>query len=505
MTAVARPRRGIVSRPTNASWRRIRRLSRNEFLLLRRFHVLTATAVVTALWSVVLAVTPAGARQVIAPLVLLTDVTALSFLFVPALLLLERTEGVELALAVTPTRRSERVGVRVGLLTWLSLLAGAVIIAVSGLPHAAPRLLGIAMLGALFGLVATAVVGRATTLTTFLTRAPLVAVPLIAPALLYLLGLADTPALYVSPVTSAVDLLHGRMHWAGLTWQAVSVIVCAVVISRSGSLASASPRIAAVRRFRPGRRHPDVYTWQAAVGSFARTDRRTLVRDGLLVMLVCSVPLVALIMRVIVTVGPDWAQQRYGVALTPYLPLVEVVLLVIHTPVIFGSLAGLLLLEDRDAGLFGPLAATRATVTTLLAYRLAATVAVTTTTLALSLPLTGVGHPAGTVGHLSTAIAAGGVSVVPPLLMTALATNRVQGVAVMKILGLPLYLPIATWFLADTPARWLFAPLPTSWAAWAAWAPTPVQAVTMTAGAVLVTAAVAAPLSRRFLLRATNL
>ncbi|CAN5874120.1 hypothetical protein BH23ACT10_BH23ACT10_34290 [soil metagenome] len=477
---------------------RIRQLLRTELRLARRLHVLTATTVVTVLWSAVLAVLPDDTRRTVAPLVLLTEVTALGFLFVPALLVLERAEGVDAALRMTPTTYGERVGVRVGLTTALSLLAGAVIVISAGLPDVTPRLVGVLMLAILFGLVATTLIAGAVTLTTFLARTPLVAVPLIAPALLHLLGLVDSPLLDVSPVTSAVDLLHGRMHWAGLAWQAVWIVGCAVAVGRSESREPASPRIGTVRSSSRAPAHPGAYARSAAVRSFARTDRRTLLRDGLLLMLVVSVPLVAVLMRLVATAGVDWAQQRHGIALAAHLPLVQVVLLVLHTPVIFGSLAGLLLLEDRDAGLFGPLSVTRATIATLLGYRLTTTVAVTTITLACSLALTGVSHPAGIVGHLSTAIAAGAVSVVPALLMAALADDRVQGVAVMKMIGLPLYLPIATWFLTGS-ATWLFAPLPTAWVAWTAWAPTALQALAMAIGALVVTACVAAPLCRRVL------
>ncbi len=492
---VGAPPHGIVD-PARAARRRVRQLLRTEVRLLRRFHVVTATIIVTALWVAVLLLAPAGARRVVAPLVLLTDVTALSFLFVPALLVLERMEGVEAALRMTPASASERIGVRVGATAALSLIAGAAVGVGAGLPDVAPRLVAVATMSVFFGLVAAAATGRAATLTTFLIRAPLIAVPLLTPALVYLLGLADAPVLDVSPVTSAVDMMYGRWHWTGLTWQLTCIAGVALLVARTpvGQPAAAAP--AGVRRARRRRTHPGRYTIRAAVGSFARTDRRTLPADRLALMLLASVPLVALVVRVIGTVGVDWAQRRYGVALEPYLPLVQVVLLVIHTPVIFGALSGLLLLEDRDAGLLGPVAVTRATVATLVAYRLAASVLATALALGLSLPVAAVGHPAGVAGYVSTAVAAGAASVVPALLIAAVARNRVQGVAVMKVMSLPLYLPIAAWF-AGAPARWLLAPVPTAWAAWAAWAATPGRAVAMALGAGLVSAGLAVPLVRQ--------
>jgi hypothetical protein len=73
----------------------------------------------------------------------------------------------------------------------------------------------------------------------------------------------------------------------------------------------------------------------------------------------------------------------------------------------------------------------------------------------------------------------------------------------MKLLGLPLYLPLATWAVA-APASWLAAPLPTAWLVQAAWAPSPVGAVGFALGAAFVSAAWSVPLARRFLRHATR-
>lgn len=504
MTAVA-SRRVRAPGPA-AGRRRLRRLLRTEVALAWRFNVVLATLVVTALWSVVLRVVDAPAREVVAPIVLLTDVTALGFLFVPALLVLERVEGVDAALRMTPVRRSERIGVRVGVTTILSVTAATAVCIAAGLPDIAPRVLGVVLLSVLFGLLAFALTGGATTLTAFLTRAPLVAAPLIAPALVHLAGVT-APVLYLSPVTGAVDLLRGDAHVVSVLWQLLWIAALVPVVDRALQRPPSTfgTATASMRRRASGAatwpvHHGDYTTW-AAVRSFARADRRSLVRDGLLIMLAVSVPLLTLVMRLVATLGVDWARQRYGVVLASYLPLIEVLLLVVHTPVMFGALTGLLLLEDRDAGLLGPVQATRAGLRTLLGYRLGVTAAATVIALLVSLPVDGVRHPAGGVGVVATAVAAGAASVVPALLMAATARNRVQGVAAMKMFGLPLYLPLATWIL-EGPARWAFAPVPTAWAMWASWAPTPMATVVAACGAIALSAAWGVPLARRLVQRA---
>jgi hypothetical protein len=265
-------------------------------------------------------------------------------------------------------------------------------------------------------------------------------------------------------------------------------------LDRSAALAPRAVRRAVLR-------HPGRYRVAAAIRSFARTDRRALAGDALLILLGLSVPLVALVARVVGTAGVGWVRGRYGMDLAPHLPLIWALLLVVHTPISFGALAGLLLLEDRDEHLLPVIAATRASVLTLLCYRLGATVAATAIALAISLPLAGVVHPAGATGLLGVVVAAAAFSALPALLMAAVASNRVQGVAVMKVIGLPLYLPLASWFMTGS-ARWIFAPLPSAWTAWALWASTPAAAVATAFGAVALTVAVAIPLGRRFLARA---
>jgi hypothetical protein len=63
--------------------------------------------------------------------------------------------------------------------------------------------------------------------------------------------------------------------------------------------------------------HAGRYRPAAAVRSFARADRRTLAGDALLVLLGLSVPLVALVARVIKTAGVSWIRRRYGIDLAP--------------------------------------------------------------------------------------------------------------------------------------------------------------------------------------------
>lgn len=476
-----------------------------EARLLLRLQLLTATALLTVLWILVLLAVPRGVRDALAPVVLVTDVTALGFLFVPALLALERAEHADDALRMTPARPAERIGARVASSAAVGAAAALAVTVATGLAGVGQRVLGVVLLSTLFALVSVVIMAGAPDLMRLLVRLPVVAVPLLAPALVHLAGLVDSPALHLSPATAAVDLLRRQGSFAGVVWQLCWIGGVAALAVRTVLRPTATPAAPVpAHRAAPWPTHDGKFSRWAAARSFARADRRTLVGDVTLLLLVSSVPLLTGVLRLIATVGVDWAERRYGMPLAHHLPLAAALLLVLHTPVMFGSITGLLLLEDRDAGLLGPLAATRASLSTLLRYRLGATAALTTVALAICLPLAGVGHAAGPIGHVATAVAAGAVSVVPALLLAGVADTRVQGVAVMKVIGLPLYLPLATWFVAS-PAGLLAAPIPTAWVVWTAWADAPAATLGLTAGAAALSAAVAALLAHRWRRRATTM
>jgi hypothetical protein len=76
-----------------------------------------------------------------------------------------------------------------------------------------------------------------------------------------------------------------------------------------------------------------------------------------------------------------------------------------------------------------------------------------------------------------------------------LARNKVEGVAAVKLLGLPFYAPLVTWWLTG-PAGWPLAVLPTWWVVQAQWTAWPYAL-----GGAALTIAALALLARRVLTR----
>lgn len=447
---------------------RLRGLLRTEWRLLIRMWVIAAAVVVTALWSAAILFVPPIARAVVVPLILLFDLAALGFFFIPSLVVLERAEGVSAALRVTMAGAAERLAARVGLLTAASLIAALVLVLAAGHGPLPTVLAGVMATSLTFALLAYIMVGPFETLTAYMVRVPMVAIPLLLPALVAHLGIWDAWPLYLSPVTGQLDLMSGHFSWIQMPWQAAWIGGLWILATRAvvSPVRPGSTSVVAGKHRRPIANVP--YSRWRAMRSFARADRATLLRDPLLILLVAGVPVVALAPRLLSWVGIGWIRDRFALDVTPYLPVAWGILLVLHTPLMFGSIGGLLFLEDRDARLNPVIAVTRASIGTLVAYRLGALVVATAIMLPIGFAIAGVSHPAGWTGLAATIVASAALAPLPAMAMAALAPNRAAGMALMKGIGLPLYLPLASWFVGF-PAAIAFGLIPSAWPLWALW------------------------------------
>jgi fluoroquinolone transport system permease protein len=475
---------------------RLRGLLRTEWRLLLRMWVIASAVIVTVLWSVAVLFIPASARPVVVPLILLMDLAALGFFFIPSLVVLERAEGVSAALRVTMARPGERLAVRAGLLTVASLVAAFALLLAAGHGPVLTVLAGVAATSLTFALLAYTMVGPFETLTAYMVRVPMVAVPLLLPALVTHLGIWDAWPAYLSPVTGQLELMSGRLSWIQVAWQ-VGWIWMLWILATRAVVSPVRPAPASAVVGKPGQPLADApYSRWRAIRSFATADRVTLLRDPLLVLIVAGVPAVALAARLLSWGGIGWIRDRFGLDVTPYLPVAWGMLLVLHTPLMFGSIAGLLFLEDRDARLNPVIATTRASTETLLAYRLGALVVATAVMLPIGFAIAGVSHPAGWIGLAATVVAGAALAPLPAMAMAALAPNRAAGMALMKGIGLPLYLPLASWFVGF-PAAIGFGIIPSAWPLWALWSDSAAASVATAVIGVVVSAAACWLLGRR--------
>lgn len=205
----------------------------------------------------------------------------------------------------------------------------------------------------------------------------------------------------------------------------------------------------------------------AALAVFASADLRRLARDPLLVALTAAP--VALV--VVVRLARPAVLGRLaaaGIATGGTDPLVAAFLFLMVLPFLYGAVIGLLLLEERDAGLLAVLRVTPASLRGYALYRCALAAGATAVAAAGALPASGLATGPWW-GVLPAVALAAGTAPLPGVLMAAYARDQVQGIALLKAAGLPLFAAVAGWFV-DGPWRLPLAVLPTSWPAAALWA-----------------------------------
>lgn len=478
-------------------------LVRTELALQRRHGVVAATAAVTAAWVVVLLAVPTTVRPTLVGWILFLDVAAIGVFVVPAMTVVERGNGIPAALALTRLSPATAVAVRVAVVAVGSALAaGVVVLSVPGPSGGGPVLVAAVLVSVLASLLGLVALGRQTSLTAWMTRLPLVAIPLLVPALVRGIGLWDAPVLALSPFTGGLDLLLGRWSWSAVAWILAWVVLLGALARRQASAVSdpgagAAPRRSRTRTRRATTTVVDGTTWRRrAVASTVRVDRRTVLADGMVLAMLAGLPLLALAVRWLDGPGATWLATRHGLDVTPWLDLARTFVVVVHTPAMLGAVAGLAFCEDRDAGVLPALATTRASLVTLLAVRSGVVVTLATAAVAIGLPLSGGHHPLGVVGTLSTSLVAGTCALVPMTVLAALARDRVQGIALLKAITLPLYLPLAAWFV---PPAWDAALLvvPTGWAVAAARATSLQVLATTTVAGIVACGAIGWLLGRR--------
>ena len=450
-----------------------------------RYRVPAVALVVTAVWTVVLLALPASAARGAAPVILTVDTATFGAFFIAALVLFERGEGALAALTASPLRFGEYLGAKVGCLTGLSVVS-AVPIALAGGVHLAAALLGVVLLAVLFLTVSFVLVVRRPSLTAFLTVAPLPLAPLIAAPLARLTGLVDHPLVFLVPTTAAAEVIRGTFEPAALGYLLLTT-AAAILVARARS--TREPVVTGGRA-RTYRTHWRPRGWPAALTGI---DGRTSVRSALLVAVLAGPLVLAVALRLGHPPLTGYLRTRFGVDLVPYEPVLLASLLVLHVPLITGMVGALLVLDDVDDRTLLVLRVSPVGVRRYLAYRAVVVAATALLLLAVAVPVSGLarGLP------LPATVLAAAQAPLITLTTVAFASNKVEGLAWLKVLGLlPTGIAPAMWWLSDA-AQWPLRVLPHYWTVDVLWRPGPLG---LLVGATL-TATVAVLLTSRILRR----
>lgn len=241
-----------------------------------------------------------------------------------------------------------------------------------------------------------------------------------------------------------------------------------------------------------------------ALLAFGRNDLRGTYRDPLLVMLVVAPVIWTTAVAMLTPMATEMLSTRYAFDLRPYYPLVLTGFLLLTSIIIAGGLAAFLVLDEVDAGTLSALRVTPVALSTFFGYRAGTVVVVTTVYVITTLSFSGILEPGLTAALVPIGLLAGLSAVVTLLLIIAVAGNKIQGIAMVRALGMLIAgLPCLPWFI-DAPWDLAFGVLPPFWAAKAFWVASEHGTwwPYLLAGAIY-NLAIAVPLFRRFVARNT--
>jgi fluoroquinolone transport system permease protein len=178
-----------------------------------RYQIVTISAIVTLLYSVILPAVPAGVIDDALVVLIFSDPSMLGFLFVGALVLFERGANTLQAVVVTPLSSSQYLWSKAISLTLIAVPCGfAMAVAGRGVDLAPLALLAaIVLTSLLFVFLGFVGVARARTVNEYLLIVPFFFTPLILP-LLGFAGVADTAAFYVIPSQASLILFQAAFE-----------------------------------------------------------------------------------------------------------------------------------------------------------------------------------------------------------------------------------------------------------------------------------------------------
>lgn len=241
-----------------------------------------------------------------------------------------------------------------------------------------------------------------------------------------------------------------------------------------------------------------------ALSAFGRNDIRGTYRDPLLVMIVAAPAIWTTGVALLTPMFTTMLIERYDFDLVPYYPLVLTAFLLLTSIIIVGGLASFLVLDEVDAGTLTALRVTPVPLSTFFTYRAATVVIVTTAYVIATMSFSGILEPGLMPALVPIGLLAGLSAVVTLLLIVAVASNKIQGLAMVRGLGMLIAgLPCLPWFIQS---GWsvAFGVLPPYWAAKAFWVASDHGTWwPYLLGGVVYNAAIAWPLFRRFVAKNT--
>ena len=208
----------------------------------------------------------------------------------------------------------------------------------------------------------------------------------------------------------------------------------------------------------------------SALAAFGRNDLRNVRRDSVLVVVVLG-PFIYAAAVWLVPALSEYVATSHGFDLERYYPAITSAFQVLGPLMLLGAMCGLLLLEDKDQHTLAALRVTPVPIHVYVLYRAAVTVVLTATSVIATLALSPIVPIALLVAAVPIGLIAGLGAVLIGLLMAAAASNKVEGLAIIRAIGVLVFVIPHIPFFADfdQSMELLFGIVPSYWPAKALW------------------------------------
>ena len=218
--------------------RRLWRLTVGEFGFAARYGILPLYGLLSLCYVLIVNMVPVHVRPTAGAIAILTDPAAMGLFFMGAMVLLEQSQRVNNALAISPVRVWEYVVAKVTVFMGIGLAVGLIVGAVAG-----NLLLGVGlcvMLGsAMFSQLGLMIASQSRSINRFLILSIPVEIVVFVPALLFWFGVLQPPWWVITPGVAAIVLLgDAQQLWFAaalslVAWNALLFPLCCRVVTRA--------------------------------------------------------------------------------------------------------------------------------------------------------------------------------------------------------------------------------------------------------------------------------
>jgi fluoroquinolone transport system permease protein len=203
----------------------------------------------------------------------------------------------------------------------------------------------------------------------------------------------------------------------------------------------------------------------SAITALSKVDFKNIRRDSMMLFLLAYPIILGVLLRWMIPFVTTGLADVFD--LTPYYLLLTSFFGLLIIPMLTGYLTGFLLLDERDQNTLTALMVTPLPIQTYALYRVIAPVVISIVGVLIVVPFIGVAVlPMEKL--LPLALATSLLAPIFALVLSSIAKNKVQGIAVMKGMGILMLGPFVAWWVPQ-PWQWLLGIFPTFWPVKAYW------------------------------------